>query len=197
MPVLGSPTVANGLVFVGAGSEFSAFPTSCTGTCSPRWTYPNRGGIGGPPFNSSPAVANGVVYVGQQQVGSGSATSDYFSALSATTGSLLWTGTTGSIGRSSPAVANGVVYIGDQNGILYAFPASCGTTGATCSPLWTTTAGTSINASPAVANGMVYIGSGGDGDLHAYNLGSAQAQAAKTAKPAAATLKPNYSLKPQ
>jgi outer membrane protein assembly factor BamB len=191
-PVHASPAVSNGLVYVGAGGNVWAFPTSCGtggGTCSDRWFYGS--GAGGAPFDSSPAVANGVVYVGRRSPAGASGT---LVALSAATGSLDWTGTTASsIGTSSPAVANGVVYIGDEAGDLYAFPASCGTGGATCSPLWTATAGDDIEASPAVANGTIYVGSN-DG-LHAYDLNPAHAAAAQLSKPHAATLKPNYSLR--
>lgn len=109
--------------------------------------------------------------------------------------SPLWTGTTGSLIRSSPAVANGVVYVGSSDGNLYAFPASCGTGGASCTPLWTATTANAIDSSPAVANGVIYVGSL-DSNLYAYDLNPANA-AAKTARPNAATLKPNNNLKAQ
>lgn len=74
----------------------------------------------------------------------------------------LWTASTGSSPtklESSPAVVKGVVYIG-ANSKLWAFPASCGTGGATCSPLWTGAIDSGSRfSSPAVANGVVYIGS--------------------------------------
>jgi outer membrane protein assembly factor BamB len=191
-PVHASPAVSNGLVYVGAGGNVWAFPASCGSggaACSDRWFY--GAGAGGAPFDSSPAVVNGVVYVGRRALSSGPGT---LVALSAATGSLYWTGTTaGSIGTSSPAVANGVVYIGDEAGDLYAFPASCGTSGASCSPLWTATTADEIESSPAVANGTIYVGSD-DGSLHAYDLNPAHAAAVKRSKPTAATLKPNYSL---
>ena len=197
-PVFGSPAVANGLVFAGAGDNVYAFPTGCSGTCSPRWVSGSQSGGGAgapaPVYDSSPAVAGGVVYAGFHYTNSSTAGGGV-DALSAPIGSLLWTGaTTPGVEPSSPAVDNGVVYVGDDSGDLYAFGTSCG--GATCNPLWTATTGGPIESSPAVANGTVYVGSD-DGDLHAYDLTSANAAQAQTAKPDAAQLKPNRSLKEQ
>ena len=42
-------------------------------------------------------------------------------ALSAATGAILWSYTTGNIVDSSPAVVNGVVFAGSWDGNLYAF----------------------------------------------------------------------------
>jgi outer membrane protein assembly factor BamB len=65
-PILSSPAVANGLVFVGSGDgNLYAFDAAgnlgCSGTptsCSPLWSFDTGG-----PVNSSPAIANGKVYV--------------------------------------------------------------------------------------------------------------------------------------
>ncbi|GAC1408024.1 MAG: hypothetical protein NVSMB49_28210 [Ktedonobacteraceae bacterium] len=62
---------------------------------------------------SAPAIANGVVYVGFE--------SHFVDALNATSGTQLWSYTTGSSVDSSPAVVNGVLYIGSDDGNLYAF----------------------------------------------------------------------------
>jgi len=97
--------------------------------------------------DSSPAVANGVVYVGSYD--------DNVYALSATTGALLWSYTTGGHVWSSPSVANGVVYVGSDNTNLYALNASTGAL------LWSyTTGGQVYMSSPAVANGVVYMVAG-------------------------------------
>ncbi len=56
-----SPTVANGVVYVGSGDhKLYAFKADGCGqvSCVPLWTAQTGGGV------SSPAVANGVVYVG-------------------------------------------------------------------------------------------------------------------------------------
>src|SRR6266508_2281027 len=78
-----------------------------------------------------------------------------------------WHGTTGGAVESSPAVANGVVYVGSDDRKLYAFPASCGTSNATCTPLWHGTTGGAVRSSPAVVNGVVYVASN-DGNLYAF-----------------------------
>ena len=87
--------VAVGKVYL---SEFdgtlAAFPTSCTGFCSPSWTVP----LGG--FVSDPSVANGVVYVG---------TGDGIRMFDSQTGAELSAIDTGG-STLSPAVVDGAVY---------------------------------------------------------------------------------------
>ena len=117
------------------------------------WNYTITGYEGY--VDSSPAVANGVVYVGSYD--------NNLYALNATTGTMLWSFTTGGGVYSSPAVANGVVYVGswDFNGDVYALNA---TTGA---EVWDYMTGSNEGGSPAVANGMVYVGQGSN--LYALN----------------------------
>ena len=173
---VGSPAVANGVVYVGSGdTNLYAFDaagvTNCSGTpttCAPLWTAATGGTVG------SPTVANGVVYV------SSSDTNMYaFDAAGVTncsgdptTCAPLWTAATGgSVGSS--AVANGVVYVSSSDTNMYAFDAAgvanCSGDPTTCAPLWTATAGNFVFSSPAVANGVVYVGSS-DIKLHAYSL---------------------------
>ena len=74
---------------------------------------------GGPAFAAaSPTVANGVVYTG-------SAFRQIY-ALSAATGTVLWSYATGGAVISSPVVANGDVYTGSNDGNIYAFDLSAG-----------------------------------------------------------------------
>jgi len=54
--VYSSPAVANGVVYVGSGSNVYALNAS---TGALLWTYTTASGV-----SSSPAVANGAVYVG-------------------------------------------------------------------------------------------------------------------------------------
>ena len=63
-------------------------------------------------------MANGVVYVGSND--------DNVYALNASTGTQLWSYTTGNLVNSSPAVANGVVYVGSGDDNVYALNASTG-----------------------------------------------------------------------
>lgn len=142
-----SPTVANGVVYVGS-EDYKLYALNAT-TGAYLWSYTT-----GSYIESSPTVANGVVYIGSQ---------DYkLYAFNATTGAVLWSYTTVNAIDSSPAVANGVVYVGSALNYLYALNA---TTGAY---LWSYTTGNSIVSSPAVANGVVYVGSY-DNKLYALN----------------------------
>ena len=145
-----SPSVANGVVYIGAPRRVYAFNAS---TGAKLWSYAT-----GDLVSSTPAVANGVVYVG----------SDYnqkMLALKASTGAKLWTYTTDGWMNSSPAVANGVVYFGSGDpgaGNIYALDASTGAL------LWSYTTGW-VDSSPAVVNGVVYVSSW-DGSLYAFSL---------------------------
>ena len=87
--------VAAGRVYLPDGSgTLAAYPTACTGYCSPSWSVP----LGG--FVSDPAVANGVVYVG---------TDRGLRMFDAGSGAELSTIDTGAT-TLSPAVVDGAVY---------------------------------------------------------------------------------------
>jgi outer membrane protein assembly factor BamB len=164
-----SPTVANGVVYV--GSQFGgvyAFAASGCGrpTCRPLWT----GETGGYVINS-PAVADGWVYAG------GSDSKLYaFSADGCGEPSCapVWTGRLGGpVYAASPAVVSGTVYVpsfeADPESDLNAFAAGgCGRP--VCDPLWKGVGGSYMNSSPAIAYGNVYLGSG-DGTLRVYPAG--------------------------
>ena len=113
-PVLSSPAIANGVVYVGSGGlETSGKIYALNAKSGTKlWSYDP-----GTTVVSSPAVANGVVYVG-------SGFQNYPSklyALNAQTGAKLWSYTARNAVDSSPAVVNGVVFIGSEDGNLYAF----------------------------------------------------------------------------
>jgi serine/threonine protein kinase/outer membrane protein assembly factor BamB len=147
-----SPTVANGIVYVGSDDHrLYAFKASGCGnaSCSPLWTSTTGG-----PIRSSPAVANGIVYIGSED--------GKLYAFNAATGKTVWIAQTESlIYFSSPAVSGGTVYIGSEDTQLYALDAATGKL------LWTGSTGGMIFSSPAVANGIVYVGSS-DGKLYAF-----------------------------
>jgi len=136
--VYSSPTVANGVVYVGSNDNNVYALNASTGAL--RWQY-----TAGAATPSSPAVAKGVVYAGSYD--------NNVYALNASTGALLWRYTTFGAVFSSPAVANGVVYVGSYDANVYALNASTGAL------LWRHTTRGGIRSSPAVANGVVYIGS--------------------------------------
>jgi outer membrane protein assembly factor BamB len=171
-----SPTVANGVVYVGS-SDYNIYALS-EKTGAKLWSY-TTGGI---TSYSSPSVANGIVYAGsddghlyalmaesgalawRRRVGLGVDSSptvangmvyvcsDGLQALKATTGARVWSYPL-SCATSSPVVANGIVYVGSPDSNVYALNALTGAN------LWSYKTAGSLNSSPAVANGTLYIGS--------------------------------------
>lgn len=153
---LGSPAIANGVVYVNSASgRLYAFPAQGCGarTCQPLWGGQTETLVG----TGSPAVANGVVYMGVDQ---GLVAFDA-AGCGQRVCKPLWTGHYGfdEFAFGTPAIANGKVYIGIGSS-LKAFDADgCGQ--ATCGPLFTIDASGSqaeIDSPPAVANGVVYVG---------------------------------------
>ena len=154
--VYSSPTVANGVVYVGSYDKHLYALNASTGAL--LWKYPTAVSI-----VSSPAVVNGVVYASDNA---------NMYALNAATGALLWKKSTGVEEHcGSPTVANGVWYwLGTGIFIsshVYAMDASNGNL------LWSYFIGypedsPSYCSSAAVANGVVYVGAR-DGNLYALN----------------------------
>jgi outer membrane protein assembly factor BamB len=196
-PVLSSPAVANGVVYVGSTDRNVYAINARTG--AKLWSFPMPDQV-----FSSPAVVNGAVYVAAR--GSVWPINGELYALNARTGTLLWSFPIDSyyIDDSSPAVANGLVYVGSENNNVYAINARTGakvwsfpTDGPlysspavangvtyvassdknvyalnanTGAKLWSFPTGGVVNTSPAVANGVVYVGTGyGDGKFYAVN----------------------------
>ena len=146
-----APVVVNGVTY--ASDVYGILWTWNDSTGAPLWTYSTLA------IGSSPTVANGTVYFG---------TNDFYNdngltALTASTGTFLWTYPTGSNGiENSPAVANGVAYFGCDDYNVYALNASTGAL------LWQYLTGFFVSPSPTVANGAVYVGSDDD-NLYALN----------------------------
>ena len=160
-PVWSSPTVVNGVVYVGYGGGFFAFDAASG--AGPMWT-----GSTGNTGLSSPAVAHGIVYINSDR-GLFAFDAAGVTGCSATIlkqCAPLWTTGPGyGFDGSSPAVANGVVYVGNDN-LLYAVDAASGAL------LWSANTGVTPNSgymgpSPAVANGVVYVGD--DNLLYAFD----------------------------
>jgi outer membrane protein assembly factor BamB len=158
--IIDSPTVVNGIVYVGSQTDFNnndgrlnAFDANGCGqaVCSPLWQ-----GLAGAQsiLQSSPAVSGGIVFVGAfdhklyafDANGCGQATCQ-----------PLWTGATGGTIESTPTVSHGIVFIGSDDGKLYAFDANgCGQS--SCQPLWSGSVGTPVyQSSPAVFKNIVFI----------------------------------------
>jgi len=147
-PVVSSPAVINGIVYV--GSDDGNVYALDAGTGSQQWEYTTGGMV-----RSSPAVINGTVYVGSDD--------GNVYALDAGTGLQQWEYTTGGMVRSSPAVINGTVYAGSDNGNVYALDAGTG------SQQWMYPTGGMVRSSPAIDNGVLYIGSA-DANLYAIDM---------------------------
>ena len=148
-----SPTVAHGLVYVGAydGKVYAFKALGCGGsTCEPVWTGTTGGSI-----ESTATVANGVLYIGSDD---GNLYAFRAKGCGSSSCAPLWKGMLGySIFESSAAVVKGTIYIGSQHGVAAFKAKGCGKS--TCAPLWQASDGNDFfNGSPAVANGRVYIG---------------------------------------
>jgi outer membrane protein assembly factor BamB len=148
-----SPTVANGIVYVGCeGNDFYALNASSGLSIWNCTLSPSDG--------STPAVIGGVVYVGCSSNG---VTSGVY-ALNASTGAKIWNYQT-SIWDSSLSVAGGVVYACNSEGV-HALNANTGTL------IWIYNLGnTNINSAPAVAGGVLFVKSG-NGYLYAFGKSS-------------------------
>ena len=95
--MFGSPTVSDGVVYVGSFDQKLHAVDAETG--AKKWTYST-----GDKVQSSPTVSDGVVYVGSDD--------QKLYALDAKTGAKKWTYSTGGNVFGSPAVSDGLVYVG-------------------------------------------------------------------------------------
>ena len=109
--IYSSPTVADGIVYIGSNDGFLYALHGDSGKL--HWRYFTAG-----PVESSPTVVDDVVYVAS---GGG-----HLHALDAASGELIWRAWTGAVRKSTPAVADGVVYVGSLDGHLYALDAASG-----------------------------------------------------------------------
>jgi outer membrane protein assembly factor BamB len=153
---LGSPAIADGLLYVNSASgRLYVFPAAGCGAraCPPLWIGQTATQIG----TGSPAIADGFVYMGVDQ---GLAVFDA-AGCGQTACQPIWTGAHGfdEFAFGTPAVWNGKVYLGIGTTLTVFDAAGCGQ--ATCGPLFTIDASGSqaeIDSSPAVAGGVVYVG---------------------------------------
>jgi outer membrane protein assembly factor BamB len=159
--VFSSPTVADGVVYVGSDDHFLYALDATTG--GEKWKFKTGGNV-----RSTPAVWHGRVYF--------LSLDGNLYAVSAATGKLDWKFATEGESRltvkglygmepsqqpmpdpwdlllSSPTVADGRVYFGSGDHHVYAVDARTGRLD------WKFAAGDVVHSSPAVANGTVYIG---------------------------------------
>ncbi len=139
-PFYSSPTVVNGIVYVGSVDHYVY--ALYASTCTLDWRYLTNG-----PVYSSPTVYNNVLYIGSDD--------HYIYALNAVTGAFIWKHNLGNIVRSSPATNGKLVYIGSNNHRVYALRISNG------SVQWSRLTGAPVTSSPRLygSGQMLYIGS--------------------------------------
>src|SRR6056297_3557952 len=114
-PVLSSPTVVGGTVFV--GSEDHNLYAVDAETGSEKWAFETGDSVYSSPtvFDPSPTVVDGTVFVGSDD-------SNLY-AVDAETGSKEWGFETGDLVQSSPTVVDGTVFVGSYDNNLYAVDA--------------------------------------------------------------------------
>ncbi len=149
-----TPTIANGVVYIGSNSSTFYALNATTGNVI--WQVGVSSQI-----ESSAAVAYGMVYVGILWNG----VNGYVAAYNASNGALVWRFATNSGIESSPIVVDGVVYVGSYAGYVYALDAYSGAL------KWSYSTGSPTFSSPAIVNGVVYIGSI-NGYVYALNVGT-------------------------
>ena len=174
--IVGSPAIANGVLYIGSMSGHLYAIDQRTG--QERWNFKSS-----MPIASSPAIVDGTVFF----VSSAGA----LAAIDAASGQPKWVfaneyerkfearGLHGyppaaqtipdawDVFTSSPAVVNGKVYYGSGDGNVYAVDAASGLL------QWKFATGDVVHASPAVANGVLYIGSW-DGNFYALDAETGQ-----------------------
>jgi outer membrane protein assembly factor BamB/tRNA A-37 threonylcarbamoyl transferase component Bud32 len=142
--VLSSPSVSNGIVYVGARRERSGHVGRLCALSARRgeliWEHMTNYEI-----NTGPAIVRGErLYVGAHR---------HLLCLSAKDGARLWGLMADDLVETSPGVAGSRLYYADASGNVYAI-----------SPderriMWKTSTGMPIFSSPAVSRGALYIGS--------------------------------------
>jgi outer membrane protein assembly factor BamB len=141
---LSSPTVVDGVVYVGCGDGCCYALDAATGAL--KWKFETKNVV-----HSSPAVVDGTVFFGSWDT--------YLYAVDAATGQEKWKFKTGEDPvnfnqtgiQSSPAVVDGVVYFGCRDSNVYAVDAATGQEKWKYRITW-------VNASPAGVDGQVYFG---------------------------------------
>ena len=158
--VLSSPTVVDGVVYVGSEDQRLYAVDAVTGIL--RWSAATGGSI-----TASPAVSGGVVYVGSQD--------GELHAFDTVTGTETWSTHLGTLVDVSPLVSGGTIYVGGNDGVLYALDAATGAT------KWAAQTGRMIQFPPAVSSNRVYAGSNG-GTLYAFSASTGAKKWAKGGK---------------
>ena len=145
-PILSSPAVVQGIVYLSTGDQWVVALKADTGDLI--WEREVTG-----PVDSSPAVAGDLVFVGLKD--------GRVLALAKADGTIQWEYFTGGLIYSSPSVYRGVVYIGSSDNRLYALDALTG------QKRWSYSTDGRILSGPAVHENVVAVTSQ---DRHIYIL---------------------------
>ena len=161
-PIIASPTLCDGVIYVGARDGGFHAVDSATG--KDRWRF-----AADAPVTASAAVAGGLVYL-QSDAGT-------VYAVRVADGRLAWKRTTGpdlpfmnykpgvdfwDYWASSPLYADGVIYIGGGDGVVRALDARSGAV------IWTHATRGRVRATPATDGRLIYVG-GFDGAMYALD----------------------------
>lgn len=146
--VRGSPTVHDGVVYVGAYDNNLYALNSLSGQFI--WKYATDGGV-----VSKPIVHEGNVYFGSED--------KRLHAISSRLGKVVWTYYTQGPIRSSPRFAEGHIFIGSDDSYLHAINALSGRRS------WNIDSGAPIRSTPLVVGENIYFGNEG-GELICVDL---------------------------
>jgi outer membrane protein assembly factor BamB len=197
--VQGSPTVADGTVYVGSFDSKIYALDADSGT--KQWEFETSGSV-----RSSPTVIDGTLFIGnddgnvyaldaetgdvewtyesgggiiqgptvwEETVFVGSKDNSVY-ALDAETGDVKWTYETGDSVYSSATVWGGGVFVGSDDGNVYALDTETG------EEIWTYDTGYEVESSPTVADGTVFAATHADdnndnfGEVHALNAATGE-----------------------
>jgi eukaryotic-like serine/threonine-protein kinase len=146
--IRGTPTVAKGVVLVGAYDNNLYALRPATGEFV--WKYAAEGGLTG-----RPAVQEDLIYVGSED--------KRVHAVTLATGKINWTYYTEGPVRSSPCVAEGHVFIGSDDNALHAINAQYGR------KAWKTEVDGPVRSTPLAGGERIYFGCE-SGDCYAVDL---------------------------
>ncbi len=135
-PIVSSPAIVNGEVFVGSKDS----KVYCLNASSGQlvWSFATGAGV-----ESSPAVSNSCVYVGSND--------GWLYCLNKTNGMPVWVSIVGGVVVSSPLVVDNCVFVGSGKQGLFCFNAGDG------SLCWKFPTAYRVDSSPAFANGVIYV----------------------------------------
>jgi eukaryotic-like serine/threonine-protein kinase len=135
--IRGSPTLENGVIYVGSYDNNLYALNSTTGDFI--WKYATEGGIVG-----KPAFYDNTVFIGSED--------NRLHAVAARSGKVVWTYYTDGPVRGSPRIAEGHVFVGSDDNYLHAVNL------VSSRRVWRLELGGPVRSTPWVTNEFVYVG---------------------------------------